>query len=154
MAISVVSSPGTLSPFATLDIQLPPSFHGCPSSSSSARSSASSSCFTMCISFGKRSIPPNPPEVNVEPVQAPLPDALGEVILYLSSLCRFPLWRFLCSVRFSRPRFGFVFTCFFCFGVSFFSILCIFCVSFLQFVVVVGMLTPLRFACSSLFVSR
>lgn len=28
VTISVVSSPGTLSPFATLDIQPPPSFHG------------------------------------------------------------------------------------------------------------------------------
>ena len=40
-------------------------------------------------------LPPNPPEANVEPEQAPSPDALGEVILYLSSLCRFLLWRFL-----------------------------------------------------------
>ena len=81
-------------------------------SSSSARSSVSTSCFTTCTSPGKRSIQPNPPEANVGPEQAPPPDALGEEILYLSSLLRFSLWHFLCSVRFSRPRFVFAFTCF------------------------------------------
>ena len=40
-------------------------------------------------------LPPNPPEAKVEPEQVPSPDALGEVILYLSSLCRFSLQRFL-----------------------------------------------------------